>query len=110
MPLSRRARIEVYLVVNNSAEYKLLLDAIEREFIATFGGCTIIRGAKGLYLSDSRAVDADEIDLVYSDTAFDLDTHSRTLSGYTDGLKAALLEATSEESILIAVHEIFHSV
>jgi len=110
LPLSRRARIEVYLVVDNSAEYKLLLDAIEREFIATFGGCTVIRGAKGLYLSDSGAVDADDIDLIYTDTPFELEAEIGTLSAYTDSLKAALLEATSEESILIVVHEIFHSV
>src|SRR5689334_15603062 len=68
LPLSRRARIEVYLVVDNSAGYKLLLDAIEREFINTFGGCTVIRGAKGLYLSHSGDVDADDIDLIYADT------------------------------------------
>ena len=109
MPLSRRARIEVYLVVDNSAAYKLLLDAIQREFIGTFGGCTVIRGAKGLYLSNSGAVDADDIDLVYTDTPFDLDADFGGLSTYTDNLRAALLEATSEESILIVVHEIFHS-
>lgn len=110
MPLSRRARIEVYLVVDNSAEYKLLLDAIQREFIVTFGGCTVIRGAKGLYLSRSGSVDADDIDLIYTDTPFAVDADSDRLSAYTDSLKAALLEATQEESILIAVHEIFHSV
>lgn len=109
MPLSKRARIEVYLVVNNSAEYKLLLDAIEREFLNTFGGCTVIRGAKGLYLSGSGSIDADDINVVYADTAFDADADLEALSAYTDSLKAALLEATSEESILIVVNEIFHA-
>jgi hypothetical protein len=110
LPLSRRARIEVYLVVNNSAEYKLLLDAIEREFLNTFGGCTIIRGAKGLYLSESGSVDEDDIDLIYADTPFYANADLDALSAYTDSLKAALLEATSEESILIVVQEIYHSV
>ncbi|HTH50299.1 MAG TPA: hypothetical protein VL501_00100 [Pyrinomonadaceae bacterium] len=82
---------------------------IEREFINTFGGCTVIRGAKGLYLSESGRVDADDVDLIYADTPFHLDADFAGLSSYTDSLRAALLEATSEESILIVVHEIFHS-
>jgi hypothetical protein len=110
LPLSQRARIEVYLVVNNSAEYKLLLDAIEREFLNSFGGCTVIRGAKGLYLSEAGTLDQDYIDVIYADTPFDPKADLKALSAYTDSLKAALLEATSEESILIVVQEIYHSV
>ena len=110
MPLSRRARIEVYLVVDNSAGHKLLLDAIEREFIGTFGGCTVIRGAKGLYLSETGSIDEDDINVIYADTPFEIDADFEGLSTYTDSLKATLLEATSEESILIVIHEIFHSV
>ena len=110
MPLSKRARIEVYLVVDNSAAYKLLLNAIQNEFLSTFGGCTVIRGAKGLYSSENGSVDADDIDVIYADTPFDSEADFATLSAYTDSLKAALLKATSEGSILIAVHQIFHSV
>ena len=110
MPLSKRARIEVYLVADNSAVYKLRLNAIQNEFLNTFVGCTVIHGAKGLYRSESGSVDADDIDLIYADTSFETDADFAILSAYTDTLKAALLEATSEESILIVVHHIYHSV
>lgn len=109
MPLSKRARIEAYLPVDNSARYRRLRTAIETEFLNTFGGCTVIRGAKGLYLDVDASLDTDEIDLIYADTPFTLDEEKGALSTYTDGLRTALLEATSEESILVVVHEIFHS-
>jgi len=109
LPLSKRARIEVYLVSENTAEYRRLRTAVESEFIGTFGGCTVIRGAKGQYLSSGGTVDTDDIDVVYADTPFPVEDFA-TLSTYTDSLRAALWEATSEESILIVVHDIFHSV
>jgi 16S rRNA G966 N2-methylase RsmD len=108
LPLSRRARIEAYLVVENTAEYRSLRSTVENEFINTFGGCTVIRGAKGQYLSVDGTVDTDDIDLVFADTPFRIEDFG-VLSSYTDSLRAALLEATSEESILIVIHEIFHS-
>jgi hypothetical protein len=97
------------LPVENSARYRRIRTAIETEFLNTFGGCTVIRGAKGLYLSDSATLMTDDIDLVYVDTPFNVEAENSILSSYTDSLRQALLEATSEESILIVVHEIFHS-
>jgi hypothetical protein len=110
LPVSKRARIEVYLPVSNTADYRRLRNSVETEFIAAFGGCTVIQGAKGRYVSDDGAVDTDDIDLVYADTPFEIQADVGGLSAYTDSLRAALLEATSEESILIVLHEISHSV
>ena len=110
MPLSRRARIEVYLAVENSAAYRRLRDAIESEFLNTFGGCTIIRGAKGLYLSPEGTLDADDVDLVYADTPFEFVQNAESITKYCDDLGSFLLEATSEQSILVVVHELYHSV
>jgi hypothetical protein len=110
LPLSKRARIEVYLPDNpKKPVYRRLQKAFEQEFLQTFGGATIIRDIKGLYLSSSGKTDADKIDLIYADTPFDFDKHFKALSTYTDQLRESALEASEEESILIVVHEIYHS-
>ncbi|MFL6373362.1 MAG: hypothetical protein ACJ73D_01725 [Pyrinomonadaceae bacterium] len=96
------------MAVQNTAEYRRLRTAVESEFINTFGGCTIIRGAKGQYLAADRKIDRDDIDVLYADTPFAAEDFGG-LSTYTDSLRAALLEATAEESVLVVVHEIFHS-
>lgn len=110
MPLSARARIEVYLPERKKAVYRRLLKAFQREFLQTFGGCTIIKDIKGLYLSENGKTDSDKINLVYADTPFDFEKNFKTLSRYTDELREAALEASEEESILIVVHKIYHSV
>ena len=83
--------------------------AFENEFLKTFGGCTVIGNIKGLYLSSERETDFDRISLVYADTPFDFDENFDALSKYTDDLREAALEASDEESILIVVHGIYHS-
>jgi hypothetical protein len=51
LPLSERARIEVYLPDLPKPVYQDLLDALEQEFSYTFGGATILRGLDRSYLS-----------------------------------------------------------
>lgn len=110
MPLSKRARIEIYLPTKNEERYQRLRRACEIEFLKLFGGCTVIRGARGLYLNSDGKEETDTIDVVYADTPFELEQDNATLARYTDELKAAVLSATNEESILLVVHEIYHSV
>jgi hypothetical protein len=107
LPLLKRARIEIYLPEIKNAR---LQKAFEREFLQTFGGCTVIENIKGLYLSSDKKTDADKINLVYADTPFDFEKNFKAISKYTDELREAALEATTEESVLIVVHEICHSV
>ena len=83
--------------------------AFEQEFLNTFGGCTVIKGLKGLYLDSKGEQDHDRVSLVYADTPFDFDENFAALGTYTDQLREAALEASEEESILIVVHEIHHS-
>lgn len=109
MPLSSKARIEIYLPDQPKRVYKKLQKAIEQEFLETFGGCTIIRDIKGLYLSADGKADSDKIVLLYADTPFDFRKNFKALSKYTDELKAVAFETTNEESILIVVHQIYHS-
>ena len=109
MPLSKRARLEIYLPQKNSAANKRLRRAFENEFLQTFGGCTVINGIKGLYLGSDGEADTDKITLVYTDTPFDFDANVDLISAYTDALRVAVLDATTEESVLVVVHEIYHS-
>ena len=110
MPLSKKARIEVYLPDKPEPVYRRLQKAFENEFLRTFGGATVIKNIKGLYLSESNKTDSDKINLVYADTPFDFDKHFKALSNYADEIREAALEASEEESILIVVHDIYHSI
>ena len=109
MPLSRRARIEIYLPERGRSDYARMQRAFEHELLHTFGGCTVIKGIKGLYLDSSGDTDFDRVNLVYADTPFDFDENVAALSEYTDGLREAALAASDEEAVLIVVHEIYHS-
>ena len=110
MPLSKRARIEIYLPTKNEKRYQRLRRACELEFLRMFGGCTVISGARGLYLNSDGDEETDTIDVVYADTPFELEEDNAKLARYTDELKAAVLKATNEEAILLVVHDIYHSV
>ena len=110
MPLSKRARIEIYLPAGDSPSRRLLQEVFENEFLNTFGGCTVIKNIEGRYLASDNEADFDRINLVYADTPFEPEMNFEALSDYTDELREAALEATTEESILVVVHEIYHSV
>jgi hypothetical protein len=110
LPLSSRARIEIYLPDVPQKVYRSARRAFEREFLETFGGCTVIKNIKGLYLSAAEKADTDKIVLIYTDTPFEFRKNRAALSKYTDELREVAFKTTNEESILIVVHEIFHSV
>jgi len=110
LPLSKRARIEVYLPERGESAYARLHRAFEQEFLHTFGGCTVIKNSKGLYFGSDRKADVDRINVIYADTPFDFDENFEAISEYSDQLRSAALDVTEEESILIVVHGIYHSV
>jgi hypothetical protein len=110
LPLSARARIEIYLPDVPQKVYRNARRAFEREFLETFGGCTVIKDIKGLYLSADGKTETDKIVLLYADTPFEFRKNRAALSKYTDELRDVAYQTTSEESILIVVHEIYHSV
>ena len=109
LPLSKRARIEIYIPERETSNYAVLESVFEQEFLHTFGGCTVIRNIKGMYLGSDYKTDVEPVSLVYSDTPFDFEENFDAIEQYTDELRAAALEASEEESILIVVHEIYHS-
>ena len=108
MPLSERARIEIYLP--SGAAYGRLQTIFERELLYTFGGCTVVPETKGSYVSAEGVRETEGINLVYADAPFALEGNLEKLAAYTEQLKAVALEVTSEETILIVVHRIYHSV
>jgi len=110
LPLSARGRIEVYLPDLLKPSYQNLLQAFEDKFTYNFGGCTIIRGLDGSYLSKFGQPIKDRINLIYTDTPYSFQENSELLSTYTDKLRKTAFEALEEEAILVAVWQIYHSV
>ena len=110
MPLSAKARIEVYLPDLPKPVYQRLLQAFTNEFTYTFGGCSIVRGLEGNYLSNFGQIIPDRINLIYTDTPFAFQENFILLSDYADKIREAAFEALDEEAILVAVLQIYHSI
>jgi hypothetical protein len=109
LPLSEKARIEVYLPDVPRQEYQDLLAALEQEFTCTFGGCTTDRGLEGNYLSRLGLRMRDRINLVYTDTPFAFEANFDRLSRYADELRDAAFEALEEEAVLVVVFKAYHA-
>lgn len=110
MPLSARARIEVYLPDLLKPSYRNLLQAFDDEFTYTFGGCTIVRGLDGSYLSNFGEKIQDRINLIYTDTPYSFQENTDLLSNYTDELRKVAFDALEEEAVLVVVWQIYHSI
>lgn len=109
MPLSERARVEVYLPDLPRDIYQDLLTAFTREFTYTFGGCTIIRGLDGSYLSSAGLAVQDRINLIYTDTPYSFEENFKIISAYADKVKAAAFAALEEDAIFVAALKMYHA-
>lgn len=109
MPLSAKGRIEVYLPDLLDPAYQNLLLALENEFTHNFGGCTVVRGLDGSYLSKSGVKISDRVTIIYSDSPYSFQDHLAILSSYTDKIRAFAFDALREEAILVVAFEVFHS-
>jgi hypothetical protein len=109
LPLSERARIEVYLPDLPRAVYQDLLTALTREFTYTFGGCTIVAGLDGSYLSESGLQVRDRINLIYTDTPYSFRRNFEIISNYAGKLQATVGTALDEDEILVAVLVAYHA-
>ena len=110
MPLLERVRVEVYLPDPHLTEYDNLLRSFEDEFTYALGGCTIVRGLEGSYLSQFGRPIQDQINLIYSDVSLALSTDFALVAGYVGQLKRAASEALDEEVVLVTVEQIYHMV
>ena len=109
MPLSEKARIEVYLPDVPRPAYQDLLNTFEQEFTYAFGGCTTIRGLAGSYLSREGLTVKDRINLIFTDTPLIFAEDFDNLSRYTDHLRQAAFVALQEEAVLVAASPVYHS-
>ena len=109
MPLLERARVEVYVPDLPTAAYRNLLDALDQEFTHAFGGCTIVRGLDGSYLSRAGVKTPDRISLIYTDLPLALSTNTESVARYADELKQAAFESLAEEAVLVAVTQVYHA-
>ena len=109
MPLSERARVEVYLPDLPRAIYQDLLAALTREFTFTFGGCTVMSDLEGSYLSSLGTAVHDRISLIYTDTPYSFEDNFEIISTYAYKLKAAVFAALEEDAILVAAMKTYHA-
>jgi len=110
LPLLERVRVEVYIPDLPADAYRYLLRSFEEEFTYTVGGCTIVSGLEGSYLSKTGAKIPDRINLIYTDLPLALSTNFDHIARYTGELREVSLDALAEESVLIAVTQVYHSV
>lgn len=109
MPLSEKARIEVYLPDLTTPGYRELLDAFDQEFTYTFGGCTSARGLGGSYLSRAGLRIQDRLNIVYTDTPFCLEENFEKVARYAAEIRQAAFAALAEEAVLVVVSEVYHA-
>jgi hypothetical protein len=110
LPLLERARVEVYVPDLPSAQYHNLLLSFQEEFTYVFGGCTIVRGLDGSYLSRAGMKTPDRINLIYADLSVALSTNFASAARYADELKRAAFDVLAEETVLVTVGQIYHAV
>ena len=110
MSLLERVRVEVYVPDLPAVSYRNLLLSFEEEFTYAFGGCTVVRGLDGNYLSRAGVKTPDRINLIYTDLPLALSTNFEGVARYTDELKHAAIEALAEEAVLVAVIQVYHAV
>ncbi|HEX6719658.1 MAG TPA: hypothetical protein VF088_21315 [Pyrinomonadaceae bacterium] len=110
MPLLERIRVEVYLPDPHRTEYDNLLRSLEREFTYAFGGCTLVRGLEGNYLSPFGERSLDLINLIYTDVPLALSIDFTSVAAYARELKRAATEALTEEVVMVTVEQIYHFV
>jgi hypothetical protein len=87
--------------------YQELLERLNQEFAHTFGGCTIIRGIDGSYLSRKGLLVSDRINLIYTDVPLSIQDNLGKLSRYGDALRLAVDEALEEETVLVVIYAVY---
>jgi hypothetical protein len=110
LPLLERVRVEVYIPDLPTPAYRNLLLSFEEEFTYAFGGCTMARGLDGNYLSQSGVKTPDRINLIYTDLPLALSTNFESVARYAGELKQVAVEALAEETVLVAVSQVYHAV
>jgi hypothetical protein len=99
----------VYVPDVPTPAYQNLLNALEQEFTYTFGGCTVIRGLHGSYLSEAGLPMEDRINVIYTDAGIRFDVNLAALARFTEKLRQAAHEALEEEAVLVVAYKVYHA-
>ena len=110
MPLLERIRIEVYFPDSQIPEYENLLQSLAKEFTYAFGGCSIVRGIEGSYLSFLGKHIPDRISVVYFDAPLVLSMDFAIVAAYSRELKEVVMDSLTEENVMISVEQVYHAV
>lgn len=73
-----------------------------------FGGCTIVRGLEGSYLSTLGEAVRDRVNLIYTDTPYGFQEHRELIRRYAEALRNAVFQALEEEAVLVVAHPVYH--
>lgn len=109
MPLSEKARIEIYLPDSpQNPIYQDLLDELREEFAWAFGGCSIVGNVRGTFRESTYSLTEDTINILYTDLPFSLEKQFEVVSDYADTLQKIVATALdAEEAVLITVSKIY---
>ena len=84
------------------------MDELGDELSYAFGGCTVT-STQGKYRSTAGFIVPDKINILFTDTPFYWDKDRLLIEQYISGLRQVVQQALSnEETILIAVHPVYH--
>lgn len=110
--LTSRIRVEVYIPIRYETSYQDSLAWVIEELTELHGGCTVNENVGGYYLSLSREVIDDRVNVVYSDFSLDWgkETDQAEVLSYCAKLRRFLLDNLLEEEILISVYPVSHVV
>ena len=108
MPLSEKVRIEIFVPDLPDPIYGRILEEFGDELSYAFGGCTITPSS-GKYRSASGLIVPDKISILFTDTLFEWEPDRALLTHYAEELHDVIRKALKrEESILIALHPVYH--
>jgi hypothetical protein len=98
----------VYLPDSPRPAYRQLLENLDLEFTHPFGGCTILRGLDGSYLSRKGWCISDRINLIYTDAALSFRDNPEKWSRYGEALHRDIHQALEEEAVLVVMFGVYH--
>jgi hypothetical protein len=108
LPISEKARVEVYLPDLPRPAYRRLLERLDSEFAHTFGGCTTLRGLDASYLSRKGLSISDRINLIYTDAPLSIRENFTQFSKYGETLHLAVHDTLEEEAVLVVMFSVYH--
>ena len=110
MPLSEKVRVEIFIPDVPEPTHSGIVEQLGNELTYSFDGCTVIE-ASGKYLSSENQILTDRVNLLFSDTTFLWVRDRLELELYAERLRAIVRRALpTEETILIAIHPVYHAV